>query len=82
MRLRLIPREQSFFDLFEQMGNEAQQGAQELLGLLRDHSDVDRKVGGSSEHRTDTSSPFGPRNHHYVSISLPKSSVRDVCQTN
>jgi predicted phosphate transport protein (TIGR00153 family) len=45
MRLRLIPREESFFDLFEQMGHKVEQGANELLGLLRDYTDVDRKVG-------------------------------------
>jgi predicted phosphate transport protein (TIGR00153 family) len=45
MRLRLIPREESFFDLFELMGQKVEQGAHELLGLLRDYTDVDRKVG-------------------------------------
>jgi uncharacterized protein len=45
MRLRLIPREESFFDLFEQMAHKIEQGAAELLGLLRDYDDVDRKVG-------------------------------------
>ena len=45
MRLRLVPREDSFFDLFEQMAQKVAQGAQELLGLLGDYTDVHRKVG-------------------------------------
>ncbi|MGH2737107.1 MAG: DUF47 domain-containing protein [Actinomycetota bacterium] len=45
MRLRLIPREESFFDLFEEMAEKVAQGAGELLELLRDYSDLDRKAG-------------------------------------
>jgi predicted phosphate transport protein (TIGR00153 family) len=45
VRLRLVPREESFFDLFEQMALKVEQGAQELLSLLKDYTDVDRKVG-------------------------------------
>ena len=45
MRLRLIPREESFFDLFEQMARKVQEGAEELLDLLKNYSDLDRKVG-------------------------------------
>ncbi len=45
MRLRLMPREESFFDLFEQMGQKVHQGAVELVGLLCDYTDVERKVG-------------------------------------
>jgi predicted phosphate transport protein (TIGR00153 family) len=45
MRLRLMPREESFFDLFEQMGRKVHQGADELVGLLKDYTDVHRKVG-------------------------------------
>ena len=45
MRLRLVPREESFFDLFEQMAEKVHQGSQQLLALLRDYRDVDRKVG-------------------------------------
>ncbi len=44
-RLRLIPREESFFDLFEEMALKLQQGAEELLDLLKNYSDLDRKAG-------------------------------------
>ncbi|HEX2051017.1 MAG TPA: DUF47 family protein [Actinomycetota bacterium] len=45
MRLKLIPREESFFDLFEEMGGKVAQGADELLALLRDYTDLDRRAG-------------------------------------
>ena len=45
MRLRLIPREESFFDLFEDMAGKVQQGAEGLLDLLRDYRDIDIKAG-------------------------------------
>ena len=45
MRLRLIPREESFFDLFEEMAAKVQQGAEALRDLLKDYTDVDRKAG-------------------------------------
>lgn len=44
-RLRLIPREESFFDLFEELARKVQQGADALLDLLQDYSDLDRKAG-------------------------------------
>jgi len=44
-RLRLIPREESFFDLFEDMALKVQQGAEALLALLQDYRDVDRGTG-------------------------------------
>ncbi len=44
-RLRLIPREESFFDLFELMAQKVQQGADALVELLEDYSDLDRKAG-------------------------------------
>jgi uncharacterized protein len=44
MRLRLIPREESFFDLFEQMAETVRQGANDLLSVLVDFTDVDRKT--------------------------------------
>jgi len=44
-RLRLIPREDSFFDLFEEMARKVQQGADALLDLLRNYTDVDRRTG-------------------------------------
>jgi uncharacterized protein len=45
MRLRLIPREESFFDLFEEMGEKVKLGADELLLLLKDYSDLDKRTG-------------------------------------
>ncbi len=45
MRLRLVPREESFFDLFEEMAGKVQQGAEGLLDLLRDYRDLDIKAG-------------------------------------
>ena len=44
-RLRLIPREESFFDLFEELARKVQQGADALLDLLENYSDLDRKAG-------------------------------------
>jgi predicted phosphate transport protein (TIGR00153 family) len=45
MRLKLIPREESFYDLFEEMAEKVEQGAECLLDLLRDYRDIDRKAG-------------------------------------
>jgi uncharacterized protein len=45
MRLRLVPREESFFDLFEEMADKVQSGAEELLGCLREYWDLDRRAG-------------------------------------
>jgi uncharacterized protein len=45
MRLRLVPREESFFDLFEEMARKVKQGADELLLLLKEYSDLDRRTG-------------------------------------
>lgn len=44
-RLRLIPREEAFFDLFEALASKVQEGADDLLDLLKNYSDVDRKAG-------------------------------------
>jgi predicted phosphate transport protein (TIGR00153 family) len=44
-RLRLIPREESFFDLFEEMAQKVKQGADALLALLNDYTDLDAKAG-------------------------------------
>jgi uncharacterized protein len=44
MRLRLIPREESFFDLFEQMTLKVKQGSDALLELLREYKDIDRQA--------------------------------------
>ncbi len=45
MRLRLVPREESFFELFEEMARKVGQGADELLGLLHNYKDLDRRAG-------------------------------------
>lgn len=54
-RLRLIPREESFFDLFEELARKVQQGADELLDLLKNYTDLDRKTGRvlDTEHEGD-----------------------------
>lgn len=44
MRLRLIPRDQSFFDLFEQLAAKVAEGAEGLLDLLENYSDRERKT--------------------------------------
>lgn len=44
MRLRVISAEKSFFDLFELMAATVQQGADDLLDLLQNYVDIDRKV--------------------------------------
>ena len=45
MRLRIVPAEGTFFDLFEQMADKVQQGADSLLELLTNYTDLDRKAG-------------------------------------
>jgi uncharacterized protein len=45
VRLRVISGEQSFFDLFESLALKVGEGADELLQLLKDYIDVDRRVG-------------------------------------
>lgn len=45
MRLRLIPREESFFDLFEEMAVKVKEGADGLLDLLEEYTELDRKAG-------------------------------------
>ncbi len=45
MKLRLIPKDESFFDLFEQMGDKVEEGAQALLELLENYTDLERRVG-------------------------------------
>ena len=45
MRLRIVPSEGTFFDLFEQMAQKVQQGADALLDLFEHYSDLDRKAG-------------------------------------
>lgn len=55
MRLRVVSAEASFFDLFETMAAKVSQGADELLELLQNYSDVDRKTGRvlDTEHEGD-----------------------------
>jgi predicted phosphate transport protein (TIGR00153 family) len=45
VRLRIVPREESFFDLFEEMAEKVKAGAEELLALLKEYSDLDRRAG-------------------------------------
>ena len=45
MRLRIVPSEGTFFDLFEQMAEKVQQGADALLDLLENYTELDRKAG-------------------------------------
>lgn len=44
MRLRVVSAEKSFFDLFELMAATVQQGADDLLDLLKNYVDIDRRV--------------------------------------
>lgn len=44
MRLRIVSGERSFFDLFEQLANKVQAGAEALLDLMSDYTEVDRKT--------------------------------------
>jgi uncharacterized protein len=44
MRLRIVADEASFFDLFEQMSSKVQDGADLLLDLLENYTDLDRKA--------------------------------------
>ena len=44
-RLRIVPQDRSFFDMFEQLADTVAQGAEELLDLLKNYSDLDRRVG-------------------------------------
>ena len=45
MRLKLIPREEAFFDLFEELAAKVAQGAEALRELLVNYDDLDTKVG-------------------------------------
>jgi predicted phosphate transport protein (TIGR00153 family) len=44
LRLRLVSGESSFFDLFEQLAAKVQQGSGELLDLLTNYTDLERKT--------------------------------------
>jgi predicted phosphate transport protein (TIGR00153 family) len=41
----VVPQDRSFFDLFEKLAETVAQGATELLDLLKNYSDLDRRVG-------------------------------------
>lgn len=45
MRLRIVPSEGTFFDLFEQMAEKVKEGSEALLELLSNYTDLDRKAG-------------------------------------
>ena len=44
MKIRLIPKEQSFFDLFEAQARNVQIAAEELLDLVKNYTDIERRV--------------------------------------
>jgi predicted phosphate transport protein (TIGR00153 family) len=44
VRLRITPQDQSFFDLFEKLASKVAEGADELLDLLKNYTDLDRRV--------------------------------------
>ena len=45
MRLRAVSGERSFYDLFENMAVKVREGSEELLELLKNYENLDRKVG-------------------------------------
>ena len=45
MRLSIAPQDKSFFDLFEKLAGKVSEGAAELLDLLKNYTDLDRRVG-------------------------------------
>ncbi len=55
MRLRVVSSDATFFDLFEAMAAKVKQGADELLDLLSNYDDLDRKAGRvlDTEHEGD-----------------------------
>jgi predicted phosphate transport protein (TIGR00153 family) len=44
-RLRIVPQETSFFDLFETLARKVAQGAEALLDIFTDYQDLERKTG-------------------------------------
>ena len=44
MKIRLIPKEQSFFELFEVQANKLREGSEELLDLLKNYTDIEMRV--------------------------------------
>jgi predicted phosphate transport protein (TIGR00153 family) len=55
MRFRILPREEKFFTLFNELAKNTVEGAQKLLELVRDYNDVERKCRAISsiEHEAD-----------------------------
>jgi predicted phosphate transport protein (TIGR00153 family) len=45
MRLRIVPQDKTFFELFERLAEKVKEGADELLALLKDYGDLDRRAG-------------------------------------
>ena len=45
MRLRIVPQDRTFFELFEKLAQKVAEGADELLLLLKNYSDLDRRAG-------------------------------------
>jgi uncharacterized protein len=45
MRFRIVPQDRTFFELFERLAQKVKEGADELLLLLKDYGDVDRRAG-------------------------------------
>jgi uncharacterized protein len=45
VRLRIVPAQGSFYELFETMASKVQQGADGLVDLLKNYTDVARKTG-------------------------------------
>jgi predicted phosphate transport protein (TIGR00153 family) len=45
VRLRITPQDSSFFELFEKLAAKVSEGAAELLDLLKNYNDLDRRVG-------------------------------------
>ena len=45
VRLRAVASERSFYDLFEEMAVKVKEGSGDLLDLLKNYDDLDRKVG-------------------------------------
>jgi uncharacterized protein len=44
LRLRVVSGEKTFFDLFEQLADKVKEGAEELLALLKDYGNLDRRA--------------------------------------
>ncbi|HYY43681.1 MAG TPA: DUF47 family protein [Actinomycetota bacterium] len=85
MRLRVVAREESFFDLFEQLAEKVQLGATELIELMRNYGDVDRRAARVLDiehegdeithevmHRLNTTfvTPFDREDIHHLASSL------------